>query len=168
MKDPIDPPGLKGGPGRQAKLAREFISKALLFVSIPDDWDKSGNITAESNPSEEFSRWQQFARNNPDLWDGDEFTLEDFEKYILLLQMQKGVSSTLATHPVTFQCRRADGAIGGIVVLPVEAACHFWRGVGVGTLFPGQLVTVSKEVWNQALALSEQIRERADKAEVQP
>ena len=48
---------------------------------IPEHYDPDGIITADDDPAEEFARWQEFAKSDPD-WKGTEFTLADFETYI--------------------------------------------------------------------------------------
>jgi len=39
-------------------------------------------INANSQPNQEFARWQAHAAENPADWSGEEFTLDDFEDYI--------------------------------------------------------------------------------------
>lgn len=50
--------------------------------TIPDHWDPSALINANSQPNQEFARWKAHAAENPADWNGDEFTLDDFEDYI--------------------------------------------------------------------------------------
>ena len=45
--------------------------------TIDEYWDTLGVITADSDPETEFKIWQSCTD-----WNGDEFTLGDFEKYI--------------------------------------------------------------------------------------
>lgn len=52
--------------------------------TIADHYDSTGIIDVNSNPQEEFARWQQTARYNSD-WTGDEFTLDDFIQHIASL-----------------------------------------------------------------------------------
>ena len=53
-----------------------------LMKTIEKDWDIGGTIPSDANPSEEFELWKEFAESHPKWWNGTEFTLEDFEKYI--------------------------------------------------------------------------------------
>jgi len=55
-----------------------------MKYTIADHYDSSGIIDVNSNPHEEFARWQQTARYNLD-WGGDEFTLDDFIQHIASL-----------------------------------------------------------------------------------
>lgn len=54
----------------------------MQIITIEGHWDTGAIITAEDDPVVAFAEWQQHARANPDEWNGDEFTLQDFERYI--------------------------------------------------------------------------------------
>ena len=49
---------------------------------IDENWDSNGEITAESNPEEQYNIWHKYASLPDNDWNGDEFSLSDFEKYI--------------------------------------------------------------------------------------
>lgn len=54
----------------------------MKTYTIPEHYDTAGIITAQSDPNTEFAIWQKLAAENPLEWDGDEFTLADFEAWI--------------------------------------------------------------------------------------
>lgn len=56
--------------------------KNAVLYSIPEHWDTAGVITAESDPQTEYDLWAEHARNNPRDWNGAEFSLDDFRRYI--------------------------------------------------------------------------------------
>lgn len=49
--------------------------------NIPEHWDTGAEISAEDSPSECFNIWQKYAEENPD-WEGNEFVVADFDRYI--------------------------------------------------------------------------------------
>jgi hypothetical protein len=61
-------------------------------LTIDESWDRDGNITADSDPSEEYDRWLAFADEGIPVdqggYVGDEFTLADFEEYIRVLRAE--------------------------------------------------------------------------------
>jgi hypothetical protein len=50
--------------------------------TIPEHYDTSGIINADSDPAAEFAIWQEGCKNDPQTWTGNEFDLADFEAYI--------------------------------------------------------------------------------------
>lgn len=58
--------------------------------NIPEHWDLTCQITADSDAESEFLIWQQWANSpmgaNKEDWRGDEFTLDDFVQYISKLR----------------------------------------------------------------------------------
>ena len=57
--------------------------------TIPEDWDPGGDISPESDATVEFEMWKAHAERNPEDWQGDEFSLQDFERYIRLLKARR-------------------------------------------------------------------------------
>ena len=49
--------------------------------NIPEHWDTGREILGDASPNEEFSLWQKYAEENPD-WEGNEFVVADFDRYI--------------------------------------------------------------------------------------
>lgn len=66
---------------------------------------------------------------------------------------------------ITFQRRRSDGAVGGVVVLPLDAARELWRGMGgVGTLWNDHgPISVNERIWQAACQLSAELFDKAAK-----
>lgn len=52
------------------------------FIDIGDYWDPTGQITADSNPIDEYECYINHVRKNPDFHGCEPFTLQDFQMYI--------------------------------------------------------------------------------------
>ena len=53
---------------------------------ISEHWDTQGTITASSDPAEEYKLWKKSAPSMG--WNGREFELGDFERYIDSLKQE--------------------------------------------------------------------------------
>lgn len=61
------------------------ITTPMKTLSIAEHWDTGAQITASSDPQEEYTIWLNHVDNGEGVWNGHEFTLEDFEIYIASL-----------------------------------------------------------------------------------
>ena len=52
-----------------------------MAYTIADHWDTERIIDGDSDPVVEFVVWNEYAQLSDD-WTGDEFTIEDFSRYI--------------------------------------------------------------------------------------
>jgi len=61
----------------------------IQTYSIPEHWDTGATIAADASAIIEFETWSKHAADSPD-WQGDEFTLADFVRYIETLKAEGG------------------------------------------------------------------------------
>lgn len=78
----------------------------MKTIAIETHWDTGAIITADSDASEEFRTWQEFAKSDAE-WTGEEFTEQDFADYIGTLQ-HEAEQATAAAIAAAIESAAAD------------------------------------------------------------
>lgn len=115
----------------------------VTAYTIAEHWDTAGEINALSDPAEEFAKWQEHAAENPQDWNGDEFTAEDFAEHIAEIRAEYdepllALADELQEDPSDFAEER--GTHYGLTVYSIGR-----REYAVGT------DAEADEAWDQAL-----------------